>query len=72
MAFAQPYLKGKTSGSIGKNAVSIYLDNSYSMGLKNKGVDLLEWGKDRATEIVKSGSAADEYLILTNDLKTKS
>jgi hypothetical protein len=71
MAFAQPLLKGKTSGQIGKNAVSVYLDNSYSMGLKNKGVELLEWGKDRATEIVKSGSEADEYLVLTNDLKVE-
>jgi hypothetical protein len=71
MAFAQPFLKGKTSGQIGKNAVSVYLDNSYSMGLKNKGVELLEWGKDRATEIVKSGSEADEYLVLTNDLKVE-
>jgi hypothetical protein len=41
------------------------------MGLKNKGVELLEWGKDRATEIVKSGSEADEYLVLTNDLKVE-
>jgi hypothetical protein len=71
LAFAQPFFKGKSAGSVGKNAVSIYLDNSYSMGLKNKGVELLEWGKDRAVEIVKSGSAGDEYLILTNDLKVE-
>ena len=70
-AFAQPYLKGKNNDVAGTKAVSIYLDNSYSMGLKNKGVELIEWGRDRAEDVVKSYSEKDEFLILTNDLKVE-
>jgi len=71
IAFAQPFLKGKTDDVTGSNAVSVYLDNSYSMGLKNKGVELMEWGRDRAEDVVKSYSERDEFLVITNDLKVE-
>lgn len=71
MAFAQPFLKGKNADKVNNNAVSIYLDNSYSMGLKNKGVELMEWGRDRAKDVVNSYSERDQFLILTNGLNVE-
>ena len=68
LAFAQPFLKGKNADVSKSNAVSIYLDNSYSMGLKNKGVELVEWGKERAADIVNSYSERDQFLVLTNEM----
>ena len=55
----------------GKNAVSVYLDNSYSMGLQHKGVDLLKWGKERTREVINSYTDQDEFQVLTNDLKVE-
>lgn len=68
-AFARPFIKGKDAGAAETNAVSVYLDNSYSMGLKHKGVELLEWGRDRSREIIDAYSETDEFLVLTNDMK---
>ncbi|MEZ5002260.1 MAG: BatA domain-containing protein [Chitinophagales bacterium] len=67
-AFAQPFLKGKNADASITNAISIYVDNSYSMGLKNKGVELLEIGKDQAADIIQSYSDRDRFLVLTNDM----
>jgi len=67
-AFAQPFMKGKEDIERGRNAVSIYFDNSHSMALKHKGVELIEWGRDRVADIVNSYSADDEFQIITNDI----
>lgn len=70
-AFARPYLKGEEASERGRNAVSIFLDNSFSMSLEHKGVPLLEWGRDRAREVVEAYSEEDEFQILTNDMKVE-
>ena len=70
-AFARPYLKGEDTSERGRNAVSVYLDNSFSMSLEHKGVPLLEWGRDRAREIVEAYSEEDEFQVLTNDMKVE-
>jgi len=67
-AFAQPFLKGNEDVERGRNAVSIYFDNSHSMALKHKGVELIEWGRDRVSDIVNSYGVDDEFQIITNDI----
>src|SRR6476659_8011806 len=55
LAFAQPYLKSKTSvQAYKKSIVSIYLDNSYSMEAVNKDGTLLDEGKRKVKELVNA------------------
>lgn len=70
-AFAQPFIPGKSKVNIGDKAVSIYLDNSFSMDNINKKGTLLENAKSMATDIVKSFGASDKFQLLTNDFEGK-
>lgn len=68
LAFAQPYLK--TTDNLAhqrKNAVSIYLDNSYSMEAVNKNGTLLDEGKRKAKELLEAYELNDRFQLLTND-----
>ena len=68
MAFTQPFLKGQNEAVNKSNAVSIYVDNSYSMGLKYKGVELIQWAKERGRDIINNYDNEDEFMILTNEV----
>jgi len=71
-AFAQPYLPiSKISITANKNAVSIYIDNSFSMQAINKNGMLLEVAKNKAKEIVAAYQPTDEFQIITNDFEAK-
>lgn len=72
MAFSQPYFPGeRTARAAGKNAVSIYIDNSFSMmGISQEG-SLLELAKKKAEELVNVYREADVFQLLTNDFETK-
>jgi len=67
LAFAQPFFPGNSSQPQGVRAVSIYLDNSFSMSSLSKDVPLLEQGRTRAREIVRSFSPDDQFQVITND-----
>lgn len=72
LAFAQPYLAGqKNTSAAGKKAVSIYVDNSFSMNATGSGTNLLDKAKLTAKEIANSYGAADEFQLLTNDFEGK-
>lgn len=72
IAFAQPVLTNKQSGlNRGTNAVSIYVDNSFSMENVQKQGPLLQIAKLRAKEIVKAFGSADKFQIITNDFEGK-
>nr|MBC7614416.1 BatA domain-containing protein [Pseudopedobacter sp.] len=72
LAFAQPYLKSKTSAqAFKKSVVSIYLDNSYSMEAVNKNGTLLDEGKRKVKEIVDAYSLNDRFQLITNDFEGK-
>lgn len=72
LAFAQPYLPGqKNTSAAGKKAVSIYVDNSFSMNATGSGTNLLDKAKLTAKEIANSYGAADEFQLLTNDFEGK-
>lgn len=70
-AFAQPFIPGKSKNTQGKKAISIYVDNSFSMENLNKKGTLLENAKNFASEIVKSFNASDRFQLLTNDFEGK-
>jgi hypothetical protein len=70
-AFAQPFIPGKVKTIQGEKAISIYIDNSFSMESTNKKGTLLENAKTLATEIVNTFNASDKFQLLTNDFEGK-
>ncbi|MBA4239683.1 MAG: hypothetical protein C0448_03085 [Sphingobacteriaceae bacterium] len=70
-AFAQPFIPGKSKAVQGEKAISIYIDNSFSMESTNKKGTLLENAKEYATEIVNTFNASDKFQLLTNDFEGK-
>lgn len=70
-AFARPFIP--VSNSIikhgEKNAVSIYVDNSFSMEAKSGKGYLIEDAKKQAAQIAKSYRPSDVFQLITNDLK---
>ncbi|MEM8523142.1 MAG: BatA domain-containing protein [Bacteroidota bacterium] len=68
-AFAQPFLPQDTEVKQGKKAVSVYVDNSFSMEALSEDVPLLEKAKQRAREIVSAYAEEDRFQVLTNDFE---
>ncbi len=71
-AFAQPFIK-PTEGVVntGKKAISIYIDNSFSMNARTGDVPLVELAKRKALEIASAYSPDDEFQLLSNDFEGK-
>lgn len=70
-AFAQPYLSQKDSIKEGNNAVSVFIDNSFSMNARQEETPLVEMAKAKAREIFKAYGEEDKFQILTHDFKGK-
>ncbi|MGZ3945879.1 MAG: BatA domain-containing protein, partial [Mucilaginibacter sp.] len=72
LAFARPYLPGNNAANSGKqHAVSVFIDNSYSMQTLNKEGSLLDEAKRRAKEIASVFSINDRFQVLTQDFEGK-
>ncbi len=69
LAFAQPFIPVEKNVKIGSKAVSIFVDNSFSMNALSQDVPLLEKARQRAREIVEAYQPEDEFQILTNDFE---
>jgi hypothetical protein len=69
IAFAQPYILNDVKIKKGEKAISIYIDNSFSMESENKKGTLLENAKKLATEIASTLKESDKLQIITNDFK---
>jgi hypothetical protein len=69
LAFAQPYIPVSEKQSIsGDKAVSIYIDNSFSMnGTGNEG-RLLDMAKQYVYKIIDSYPAGQKFQLITSDL----
>lgn len=65
-AFAQPFLPKGDPAASGPKAVSIYVDNSFSMQSKSQDVSLLELAKMKARQLVEGYGYQDRFQILTN------
>jgi hypothetical protein len=71
LAFAQPVIPDESAGPAqsGARAVSIYIDNSFSMENVNRQGPLLEIAKTRARELVNTLGGADKFQVITNDFQ---
>jgi hypothetical protein len=71
LAFAQPYLPYNASKKItqGKNVVSVFIDNSFSMEGVADETKLIDIAKNKAREIVTTYPNADLFQLLTNDFE---
>ncbi len=71
-AFAQPYIPvAKNAVVESERAVSIYVDNSFSMDAVGKNGTLLEQAKNKAGEIAKAYKPSDKFQLLTNDFEAR-
>lgn len=70
-AFAQPFIPQDIAVKKGENAVSVFVDNSFSMGALSEDASLLEKAKQRAKEIITAYAVDDRFQVLTNDFSGK-
>jgi len=70
LAFCLPYIPTDDRQEIaGRKAVSVYIDNSFSMNAENEKGILLEQGKALARQVVNSYDQSDRFQLLTNDFE---
>lgn len=69
LAFAQPFIPQDVEVKQGRKAVSLFIDNSFSMEALSQDVPLIDKAKQRAREIVEAYRIDDEFQILTNDFE---
>jgi hypothetical protein len=67
-AFAQPFIPADDQASQGRKAISIYIDNSFSMNARGADVPLLGQARQKALEIVRSQEVETEFQVLSNEL----
>ncbi len=69
-AFAQPFIpQPGLTGKPGGTAVSVYIDNSFSMEARASEGQILEIAKNKAIEIVNSFQPSDKFQLLTSDFE---
>lgn len=68
-AFAQPFIPQGEAVKKGNNAVSVFVDNSFSMDAKKDEVPLIDIAKAKARQIVKAYTPQDRFQILTHDFE---
>lgn len=71
LAFARPYIPVSKEQTDLKatNAVSIYVDNSYSMEAESSQGNLLNEALNRARETAEAYKSSDQFQLLTNDFE---
>jgi len=71
VAFAQPYLPASRQQKrvTGQHAVSIYIDNSFSMEAVSADGKLFDLARAKALEIVSAYSPSDQFMLVTNDFE---
>jgi len=73
VAFSQPYIpfsKNRVKAD-SRNAVSVYIDNSFSMEAMGSKGPLLEEARQKAREIAGAYKSTDIFQVLTNDFEGK-
>ena len=69
LAFAQPYIPRDKEVKKGRKAISVFIDNSFSMSALSEDVPLIEKAKQKAREIIKAYGVDDQFQILTMDFE---
>lgn len=67
-AFAQPFIPSGDQISKGSAAVSIYIDNSFSMQALSEDVSLIEKARKISRELVEGYSDNSRFQVITNEL----
>jgi Aerotolerance regulator N-terminal len=71
LAFAQPYIASKQGVTTsGAKAVSIFIDNSFSMMAVSQNGTLLEDAKNKASQIARSLNPSDKVQMVTQDFSS--
>jgi len=68
-AFAQPFLSDGQKIKKGDSAISVFVDNSFSMNAVSNDIPLLDIAKEKARQIVNAYTESDQYQILTHDFE---
>ncbi len=69
-AFAQPVIPSSNATvRTGSTAVSIYVDNSFSMGNATGDGTLLDAARQKVHEVADAYSVSDRFQLITNDMK---
>jgi len=66
LAFAQPFIPQGDTIKKGNNAVSVFIDNSFSMKATQQDVPLIDIAKEKARQIINAYSEEDKFQILTH------
>ncbi|MFT4985288.1 MAG: hypothetical protein ACI8U0_000920 [Flavobacteriales bacterium] len=70
LAFCLPYWPVDDQQQIaGKKAISIYVDNSFSMNGENEQGLLIEQSKEMARDVARTYEESDRFQLLTNDFE---
>jgi hypothetical protein len=69
MAFAQPYIPANKKVAIGEKAVSVFLDNSFSMDALAEAGSLFDQAKKAAREIAMAYKPTDRFQLITSDME---
>lgn len=70
--FAQPFIPSAKEVLTGRKAVSLFVDNSFSMGAESDSAPLLQIAKDRARDIVAAYGVEDRFQVLDNDFSGRN
>lgn len=65
-AFAQPFIPQGDTVKTGNNAVSVFVDNSFSMQATQDEVPLIDIAKEKARQIVNAYTEEDRFQVLTH------
>ena len=71
LAFAQPYVPKKNMELASKHAISIFVDNSFSMNAQNANGQLLQEALQKTESISEAYQTVDDFHIITNDLSAQ-
>ena len=69
LAFAQPFIPQGDTVKKGNNAVSVFIDNSFSMYASQNEVPLIDIAKEKARQIVNAYGEQDRFQILTHSFE---
>lgn len=70
-AFAQPFIPQNSQINSIKKLVSLYIDNSFSMGTEGDGILLFDEAKETAQKIIESYNESNSFQIISNDFEAK-
>ncbi|NJC26555.1 BatA domain-containing protein [Neolewinella antarctica] len=71
-AFAQPFLPSDREVLKGRKAVSVYVDNSFSMEAKSSVASLRQIAADRARDIINAYGVEDRFQVVDNDFSGRN